>query len=112
VGAEVEAGCWYNIGARHELRGGYQAPAVYVDAFNRKTGALIQTQPVPVVPRDYRHSSYDPQAAILDDALLVTDAQTVYILRNAPQPSTPAAAAVESSTNAASTNAAAAPTAK
>lgn len=112
VGAEVEAGCWYNIGARHELRGGYQAPVAYVDAFNRKTGALIQTQPVPVVPRDYRHSSYDPQAAILDDALLVTDAQTVYILRNAPQPSTPAAAAVESSTNAASTNAAAAPTAK
>lgn len=84
VGAEVQGSFWYNIAVGGQLQGGYQSPVVYLDVFDRNTGALLQTQKVNVAPRDHRLSGYDNQAVILDDALVVADQRGVQVLRTAP----------------------------
>ena len=93
VGAEVAGGYWYVIAPDHQgdlyskthITGGYQNPHVYLDVFDRKTGALLRTQKIPIAPRDHRLSSYDNQAAILDDVLVVGDQLGVQVLRTAPR---------------------------
>ena len=81
VGAEVAAGPWYNIGIRNGLTGGYQNHFIFVDVFDRKTGAFRRTQKLPVAARDPRLPGHNRQAAILDDAVVVTDSGNVYLLR-------------------------------
>ena len=95
MGAEVAATFWYNIGslfggnenvvvydrARNGLTGGYQNHFIFVDVFDRKTGAFRRTQKLPVTARDPRLPGHNRQAAILDDAVVVTDSRTVYLLR-------------------------------
>ena len=50
-------------------------------SFDRNTGAFRVTQKLPVSPHANRGTGYYSQAALLDDALVVTDARTVYVLR-------------------------------
>jgi outer membrane protein assembly factor BamB len=92
VGAEVAGGYWYVISpdrqndlySKTHISGGYQAPHVYLDVFDRNTGGLLQTQKVPIAPRDRRLRGYGNQAAILDDALVVADQLGVKVLRTIP----------------------------
>ncbi len=92
VGAEVAGGCWYVISpdrqndlySKTHIAGGYQNPAVYLDVFDRNTGALLRTQKAPIAPRDRRLGGYDNQAAILDDVLIVADQRSVQVFRTMP----------------------------
>ena len=82
VGAEIAMASWYNINKYHDLTGGCQNQQLFVDVFDRNTGDFRQSQKIPVVPRDPRLPNYKREAAILDDAVVVTDVANVYVLRS------------------------------
>jgi len=92
VGAEVAGEYWYVIHpdkpnqlySRTHISGGYQNPYVYLDVFDRNTGALTRTQKAPITPRNSLLNGYDNQAAIVDDVVVVADQCNVYVLRTAP----------------------------
>jgi outer membrane protein assembly factor BamB len=91
VGAEVAAEYWYvihpdkpNMYSPTHITGGYQNPYVYLDVFDRDTGALLRTQKTPVAPNDRRRTGYDIQAASTDDALVVGDQRGIQVLRAIP----------------------------
>jgi len=92
VGAEVAGGYWYVISPDHQndlyskthITGGYQNPYVSLDVFDRNTGNLLRTQKVPIAPRNQRLTGHDNQAAILEDALIVADPNSVQVLRANP----------------------------
>lgn len=81
VGAEVAAGYWYNIGAKSELKGGYQEPQVYVEVFDRAAGTLRNSQKLPVAPYDVISAFGDRQAVVLPDAVVVADTRGVHVWR-------------------------------
>ena len=94
VGAEVAAGNWYNIltdyprGKFFVLSGGCltvagQRVCGFVDVFDRKTGQALDSQTLPAGDGPMHATSYDCQAKILDDALLMTDSNGVYLFRSA-----------------------------
>jgi outer membrane protein assembly factor BamB len=97
VGAEVAGGYWYVIGSDQErgpysktyITGGYQDPVVRADVFDRATGAIRQTQELPVAPFDLVPFFSDRQAAILDDAVVMADTLGVHVLRSSPPPPPP-----------------------
>ncbi|MEI7837454.1 MAG: hypothetical protein WCK05_13730, partial [Planctomycetota bacterium] len=96
VGAEVPAGSWYNIVtdfARRKafvLSGGCQTTVAgkkvcgFVDIFDRKTGQVLNSLALPAGEAPAPRTSYDCQAKLLDDALLVTDGNGLYLFRSEP----------------------------
>ncbi|MCY2929183.1 MAG: PQQ-binding-like beta-propeller repeat protein [Planctomycetota bacterium] len=87
-GVEVAAGNWYTINKHFALLGGYQAdkgPGViaFVDVFDRKSGKLLGSHPLPSTQPAPPPAPYDGQAKLLDEALLVTDVNGFYVFGSA-----------------------------
>ena len=84
VGAEVAMAPWYNIRSDHGLTGGYQNHHLFFDQLNRDSGAAVGSQKIAIGPRDPLLPNHRREAAILEDALVVTDAGHVFIVRSKP----------------------------
>jgi hypothetical protein len=89
IGAEVAAGNWYTINKYLMLLGGYQADKGknalgFVDVFDRKSGKLLGSHALPSTGAALPPTAYDCQARLLDDALLVTDGNGLYVFRSGP----------------------------
>ncbi|MEI7835421.1 MAG: PQQ-binding-like beta-propeller repeat protein [Planctomycetota bacterium] len=86
VGAEVVAGNWYNLNSFFLLTGGCQTAAGkrvcgFVDIFDRKTGQIVGSHALPAGEAPTQRTIYDCQAKILDDGILATDSNGVYLFR-------------------------------
>ncbi|MCY2925546.1 MAG: hypothetical protein NT031_08910, partial [Planctomycetota bacterium] len=87
VGAEVAAGNWYNLNSYFLLVGGCQTAAGkrvcgFVDIFDRKSGQVVGSHALPAGEAPAQRTTYDCQAKILDDGLLITDSNGVYLFRS------------------------------
>jgi hypothetical protein len=79
----------YPVNKYFALLGGYQADkgkgAVgFVDVFDRPSGKLLSSHPLPSAQAAPPPAPYDCQAKLLDEALLVTDVNGFYVFGSAP----------------------------
>ncbi|MCY2931370.1 MAG: PQQ-binding-like beta-propeller repeat protein [Planctomycetota bacterium] len=61
----------------------------FVDVFDRKTGQVLNSLPLPAGEAPASRTGCDGQAKLLDDALLVTDGHGVYFFRSGPEGTKP-----------------------